>query len=107
MTFPDLSKLFSTKKQTIPSTPTPPQSTDFRNEGESYLAYGKRACQFTNGNPLSLRTILQRIYNSEKSRQITTKRLRSCLKRLLERKSATLMWNSHVLKGIKFLLKKK
>lgn len=86
MTFPDLSKLFSTKKQTIPSTPTPPQSTDFRNEGESYLAYGKRACQFTNGNPLSLRTILQRIYNSEKSRQITDQETQELFKKAIRKK---------------------
>lgn len=39
-------------------------------EGESYNSFGKRACMYTNGNPLSLRSYLQRIYQSEKAHQL-------------------------------------
>lgn len=44
-------------------------------KGESYTAFGKRMCMLTNGNVLTLRTILQRIYHYEKSRQLNDENL--------------------------------
>lgn len=42
---------------------------------ETYAAFGHRICLVTNGNVLTLRTILQRIYSQEKANQIKDENL--------------------------------
>lgn len=42
---------------------------------ETYAAFGHRICLVTNGNVLTLRTILQRIYSQEKANQIKDEKL--------------------------------
>lgn len=107
MTFPNISKIFSTSKPAVQSTVAPPQSTDGRNKGESYLAYGKRACQFTNGSPLSLRTILQRIYHAEKSRQIADQQIQQQFKNDIIKKIGDIDVEVSRLEGDKISLEEK
>ena len=107
MPFPNLSKIFSTSKPAVPSAVEPPQSTDGRNKGESYLAYGKRACQFTNGNPLSLRTTLQRIFNAERSRQIADQQIQQQFKQDIINKIGDIDVEVSLLEGDKISLEEK
>lgn len=107
MPFPNLSKIFSTSKPAVPSAVEPPQSTDGRNKGESYLAYGKRACQFTNGNPLSLRTTLQRIFNAERSRQIADQQIQQQFKQDIINKIGDIDVEVSRLEGDKISLEEK
>lgn len=55
-----------------------------RQEGESYVSFGKRACMYTTGNPSSLRAYLQRIFQSEKARQLHSSHLQEQQKRDIE-----------------------
>lgn len=55
-----------------------------RQEGETYVNFGKRACMYTTGNPSSLRAYLQRIYQSEKARQLHNTQLQEQQRREIE-----------------------
>lgn len=70
----------------IDSTTTSFIPGDGRQEGESYISFGKRACMYTNGNPLSLRSYLQRIYQSEKARQLKDDKLQEQKRKEIQNK---------------------
>lgn len=57
-----------------------------RQEGEAYHSFGKRACMYTNGSPLSLRSYLQRIFQSEKTAQLRDQDLQQSQKREITEK---------------------
>lgn len=76
MAFPDISKLFKTASpETETVTVKEIDSISEMQPGESYTSFGKKMCMISNGSTLTLRTILQRIYHFEKSRQLNDENL--------------------------------
>lgn len=72
----DLKKLFSvnTSKTNVATISQQNfQSPDAIRSGESYVSYGKRVCGMSNGSPLCLSPFLQRIFTSEKQKQLDDK----------------------------------
>lgn len=73
----DLSKLFKVKNSKEAEVSIVVDTITEMQEGESYTAFGKRMCMVTNGSTLTLRTILQRIYHYEKSRQLNDENIQN------------------------------
>ncbi len=46
------------------------KSSNSRRRGETYVAYGKRLCGFSNGESISLAPFLQMIFTAEKQKQL-------------------------------------
>lgn len=66
----DLTKLFSIRKPQEAVTAVEVDSISELQVGENYTSFGKRMCMMTHGSTLTLRVILQRIYNYERRQQL-------------------------------------
>ena len=80
--------LFQPKKATVApmASQTATITSNFgRQQGETYVAFGKRICSITLGSQTSLAASLQRVFFSEKQAQINDKALQAKKKQEIQK----------------------